>query len=83
MIPSAESAVTALFGDKITNISELFLDYYRYTSCLHREAKNWGKNVGELNCLHQFDNVELTELAHPDKRFREFEISHNDIKVLL
>jgi seryl-tRNA synthetase len=83
MIPSVESAVTALFGDKIADISELFPDYDGYTSCLHQEAKNWGTNVGGLNCLHQFDKVEPIELAHPDKCFREFEISRNDIEVLL
>jgi seryl-tRNA synthetase len=40
-----------------------------YTPCFRREAGSYGKDVRGLNRLHQFDKVEVVQLAHPDKSY--------------
>ena len=34
-----------------------------------REAGSYGKEVRGLNRLHQFDKVEIVQIAHPDKSY--------------
>jgi len=40
-----------------------------YTPCFRREAGSYGKDVRGLNRLHQFDKVEIVQIAHPDKSY--------------
>ncbi len=40
-----------------------------YTPCFRREAGSYGKDVRGLNRLHQFDKVEIVQVAHPEKSY--------------
>ncbi len=40
-----------------------------YTPCFRREAGSYGKDVRGLNRLHQFDKVEIVQVAHPDRSY--------------
>ncbi len=40
-----------------------------YTPCFRREAGSWGAHVRGLNRLHQFDKVEIVQIAHPDNSY--------------
>ena len=40
-----------------------------YSNCFRREAGSYGKDVRGLNRLHQFDKVEIVQIAHPDKSY--------------
>jgi len=40
-----------------------------YSACFRREAGSYGKDVRGLNRLHQFDKVEIVQIAHPDKSY--------------
>jgi seryl-tRNA synthetase len=73
LIPTAEVPVTNIFRDVILNESELPLRTTAYSSCFRREAGSWGKHVRGLNRLHQFDKVEIVEVAHPDKSYETLE----------
>ena len=67
LIPTAEVPLTNIFRDVILNEEQLPIKLCGYTPCFRREAGSYGKDVRGLNRLHQFDKVEIVQLAHPDR----------------
>ncbi|MFT4062716.1 MAG: serine--tRNA ligase [Edaphocola sp.] len=70
LIPTAEVPLTNIYADTIIKGSDLPLKMTGYTPCFRREAGSYGKDVRGLNRLHQFDKVEIVEIAHPDKSYK-------------
>ncbi len=68
-IPTAEVPVTNFFRDEIVKLEDLPIQCTAYTPCFRREAGSYGKDVRGLNRLHQFDKVEIVNVAHPDKSY--------------
>jgi seryl-tRNA synthetase len=73
LIPTAEVPVTNIYRDVILNGEELPLKNMAYTPCFRREAGSWGAHVRGLNRLHQFDKVEIVQIAHPDKSYESLD----------
>ncbi len=69
LIPTAEVPITNMFRDVILKEEDLPLKNVGYTPCFRREAGAWGAHVRGLNRLHQFDKVEIVQIAHPDKTY--------------
>jgi seryl-tRNA synthetase len=78
LIPTAEVPVTNIYRDVILNADELPVKNMAYTPCFRREAGSWGAHVRGLNRLHQFDKVEIVQIAHPDHSYKSLEemVSH-------
>ncbi len=78
MIPTAEVPVTNIYRDVILNADLLPVKNIAYTPCFRREAGSWGAHVRGLNRLHQFDKVEIVQIAHPDNSYKSLEemVSH-------
>jgi seryl-tRNA synthetase len=73
LIPTAEVPVTNMYRDIILNASQLPIKNCAYSACFRREAGSYGKDVRGLNRLHQFDKVEIVEVAHPSKSYEVLE----------
>lgn len=73
LIPTAEVPLTNIYRDDIVKENELPIKMTAYTPCFRREAGSYGKDVRGLNRLHQFDKVELVQLAHPDNSYEVLE----------
>ena len=69
LVPTAEVPVTNIFRDVIVNENELPIRLMAYTPCFRREAGSWGAHVRGLNRLHQFDKVEIVQVAHPEHSY--------------
>jgi seryl-tRNA synthetase len=69
LVPTAEVPVTNIYRDVILDESELPVKNMAYTPCFRREAGSWGAHVRGLNRLHQFDKVEIVQIAHPDHSY--------------
>lgn len=78
LIPTAEVPVTNIYRDVILNAEDLPVKNIAYTPCFRREAGSWGAHVRGLNRLHQFDKVEIVQIAHPDQSYKALEemVSH-------
>jgi seryl-tRNA synthetase len=78
LIPTAEVPVTNIYRDVILNSDTLPVRNIAYTPCFRREAGSWGAHVRGLNRLHQFDKVEIVQIAHPDQSYKALEemVSH-------
>lgn len=83
LIPTAEVPVTNMFRDAILNEDELPLKLTAYSSCFRREAGSWGADVRGLNRLHQFDKVEIVQIAHPDDSYQTLMEMRSHIEGLL
>ncbi len=69
LVPTAEVPVTNIYRDVILSASDFPVRNTAYTPCFRREAGSYGKDVRGLNRLHQFDKVEIVNIAHPDKSY--------------
>ncbi len=69
LIPTAEVPVTNVYRDTIVADNNLPVKMTAYTPCFRREAGSYGKDVRGLNRVHQFDKVEIVQLAHPDNSY--------------
>ena len=69
LVPTAEVPVTNIFRDVILDEKEFPVKMTAYTPCFRREAGSYGKDVRGLNRLHQFDKVEIVQLAVPENSY--------------
>ncbi len=65
--------VTNIYLDVIINESDFPIKLTAYTPCFRREAGSYGKDVRGLNRLHQFDKVEIVQIAHPETSYEALE----------
>ncbi len=83
MIPTAEVPVTNIYRDVILNAESLPVKNIAYTPCFRREAGSWGAHVRGLNRLHQFDKVEIVQIAHPDHSYKSLDEMVNHVEGLV
>jgi len=83
LIPTAEVPVTNIYRDMILKDSDFPIKHCAYSACFRREAGSYGKDVRGLNRLHQFDKVEIVQIAHPDKSYQVLEEMKNYVADLL
>lgn len=70
LVPTAEVPVTNIYRDVIINENDLPIKNTAYTPCFRREAGSWGAHVRGLNRLHQFDKVEIVQIAKPEESYK-------------
>jgi seryl-tRNA synthetase len=83
LIPTAEVPITNLYRDVILKEEELPIKNVGYTPCFRREAGSYGAHVRGLNRLHQFDKVEIVQIAHPDASYAILNEMVEHVKGLL
>lgn len=83
LIPTAEVPVTNMFRDVILPAEKLPVMTVAYSNCFRREAGSWGKHVRGLNRLHQFDKVEIVQIAKPNESYEVLEKMRAHVTGLL
>ncbi len=83
LIPTAEVPITNIYRDVILKESDLPIKNCGYTPCFRREAGSYGKDVRGLNRLHQFDKIEIVQIAHPEKSYEILEEMRNYVAGIL
>lgn len=83
LIPTAEVPITNIYRDTIIKEEEFPIKHCGYTPCFRREAGSYGAHVRGLNRLHQFDKVEIVQIAHPDKSYEVLEEMSQYVQSLL
>ena len=81
MIPTAEVPVTNIVRDEI--VDALPKKFVAHSPCFRREAGSYGKDVRGLNRVHQFEKVEIVQIAHPDKSYDVLEEMVKHVEGLL
>lgn len=69
LIPTAEVPITNIYRNVMLKESDFPIKLTGHTPCFRREAGSYGKDVKGLNRVHQFDKIEIVQIAHPDKSY--------------
>ena len=83
LIPTAEYPVTNIMRDTIVALADLPLKFVCHTPCFRSEAGSYGKDTRGMIRQHQFDKVELVQIAHPEKSFDLHEELTSHAEVIL
>jgi seryl-tRNA synthetase len=73
LIPTAEVPVTNLVREQIIAPEQLPMRYVAHTPCFRSEAGAAGKDTRGLIRQHQFDKVELVQIAKPAESYAALE----------
>jgi seryl-tRNA synthetase len=73
LVPTAEVPLTNLHRDEVLEEESLPRRYVAYTPCFRAEAGAYGRDVRGLIRQHQFNKVELVQLAHPEQSYQALE----------
>ena len=82
-IPTGEVPITNIYRQVILKEDQLPVKNCGHSPCFRREAGSYGKDVRGLNRLHQFDKVEIVQIAHPDKSYDLLEEMSSYVQRLL
>jgi len=83
LIPTAEVPVTNMVRDTIVPLEKLPLRYVCHTPCFRSEAGSYGKDTRGMIRQHQFDKVELVQIAHPAQSYDNLEALTGHAEVIL
>ncbi|NBR27570.1 MAG: serine--tRNA ligase [Betaproteobacteria bacterium] len=83
LIPTAEVPVTNIVRDEIVALADLPLKFVCHTPCFRSEAGSYGKDTRGMIRQHQFDKVELVQIAHPEKSYELLEELTGHAEVIL
>ncbi len=83
LIPTAEVPLTNLYRGELLEADVLPIKLTGYTPCFRREAGSYGAHVRGLNRVHQFDKVEIVQLARPEESYAKLEEMVDHVAGLL
>jgi seryl-tRNA synthetase len=69
LIPTSEVTLTNMVRDEIVALDQLPIKVTAHTPCFRSEAGSYGRDTRGMIRQHQFDKVELVQIAHPDKSY--------------
>lgn len=83
LIPTAEVPVTNLVRDKILGPEQLPLKYVCHSACFRSEAGSYGRDTRGMIRQHQFEKVELVQIAPPERSYEILEELTHHAEVIL
>lgn len=86
LISTSEITLTNTVRDTILKNDQLPLKFTAHSPCFRSEAGSYGRDTRGMIRQHQFDKVEMVQIAHPDHSYEALEemVSHaeNILKAL-
>lgn len=73
LIPTAEVPLTNLVRDEIVAAESLPMKLVAHSPCFRSEAGSYGRDTRGMIRQHQFDKVEMVQLAHPEHSYEALE----------
>ncbi|MEA2522451.1 MAG: seryl-tRNA synthetase [Actinomycetota bacterium] len=73
LVGTAEVPLAAIHMNEILTEAELPARYAGYSTCFRREAGTYGKDMGGMFRVHQFDKVEMFSFSTPETSWDEHE----------
>jgi len=73
MVGTSEVALAALRLGEIVDEADLPQRFAGFSTCFRREAGSYGKDLGGMFRVHQFDKVEMFAFARPEESWDEHE----------
>ncbi|KAG9576321.1 hypothetical protein KCV01_g17463, partial [Aureobasidium melanogenum] len=78
LIPTSEVALTNLVRESIVEADTMPLRFTAHSMCFRAEAGSYGRDTRGMIRQHQFEKVEMVQIATPDTSFQQLEemVSH-------
>ena len=73
LVGTSEVSLAAFHAGEILDEADLPVRYAGYSTCFRREAGTYGKDMGGMFRVHQFDKVEMFSFARPEDSWDEHE----------
>jgi seryl-tRNA synthetase len=73
LVGTSEVSLAAFHLGEILEEGDLPIHYAGYSTCFRREAGTYGKDLGGMFRVHQFDKVEMFSFATPETSWDEHE----------
>jgi seryl-tRNA synthetase len=73
LIPTSEVTLTNMVRDEIVALESLPIKITAHTPCFRSEAGSYGRDTRGMIRQHQFDKVELVQIATPDQSYAALE----------
>jgi seryl-tRNA synthetase len=73
LVGTSEVSLAAFHAGEILDEADLPVRYAGYSTCFRREAGTYGKDMGGMFRVHQFDKVEMFSFARPEDSWDELE----------
>ncbi|KAF1003243.1 MAG: Serine--tRNA ligase [Luteibacter sp.] len=73
LIPTAEVALTNLVRESIVEADALPMRFTAHSMCFRAEAGSYGRDTRGMIRQHQFEKVEMVQIATPDTSFQQLE----------
>lgn len=73
LIPTAEVTLTNFVSGEIVNADQLPMRLVAHSPCFRSEAGSYGRDTRGMIRQHQFDKVEMVQLAHPEQSYQQLE----------
>jgi seryl-tRNA synthetase len=73
LIPTSEVSLTNIVRGEILKEADLPLKLTAHTPCFRSEAGSYGKDTRGMIRQHQFDKVEMVQIAHPEQSYEALE----------
>ncbi len=83
LVGTAEVPLCAYHADEILEAEKLPLKYTAYSTCFRREAGSYGKDLGGLFRVHQFDKIEMFIFSHPQKSWDDYEFLLDTLETIV
>ncbi|HEY7660087.1 MAG TPA: serine--tRNA ligase, partial [Actinomycetota bacterium] len=74
LVGTSEVPLAAFHMDEILDEDALPIRYAGYSTCFRREAGTYGKDLGGMFRVHQFDKVEMFSYSVPEASWDEHEM---------
>jgi seryl-tRNA synthetase len=73
LIPTSEVALTNLVRESIVDADQLPMRMVAHSMCFRAEAGSYGRDTRGMIRQHQFEKVEMVQIASPDTSFQQLE----------
>ncbi|WCM94325.1 serine--tRNA ligase [Acidovorax sp. NCPPB 2350] len=73
LIPTSEVPLTNFVRDQVVAEATLPIRLTAHTPCFRSEAGSYGRDTRGMIRQHQFDKVEMVQIAHPEKSYEALE----------
>ncbi|MCG9479086.1 MAG: serine--tRNA ligase [Actinomycetia bacterium] len=83
LVGTAEVPLCSYHSDEFIEQDLLPLKYAGFSTCYRREAGAYGKDMGGMFRVHQFDKVEMFIFSDPDQSWAEYEKLRDTLEEIM
>lgn len=82
LVGTAEVSLCSYHADEVLQISQLPKKYCGFSTCFRREAGSYGKDLGGMFRVHQFDKIEMFIFSVPERSWDDYEFLRETLEEI-